>query len=164
MISFLRAVPLIYVRIFCVCGRESTVLSWTKWQTFTSLSDLGAWLLNLLVINMSCGGGGLVTKSCLTLAIPWSIACQVPLSMGFSRNTGVGCHFLPERIFPTQESNPGLLHCWQILYRLNYDRNPLTCHRKEFICFRRKMPLLVWQILLSNYYLSGKCWVLGPYG
>ena len=27
----------------------------------------------------------LVTKSCLTLATPWTIACQVPLSMGFSR-------------------------------------------------------------------------------
>ena len=28
---------------------------------------------------------GLVTKSCPTLATPWTIACQVPLSMGFSR-------------------------------------------------------------------------------
>ena len=28
---------------------------------------------------------GLVAKSCLTLEIPWTIACQVPLSMGFSR-------------------------------------------------------------------------------
>ena len=31
------------------------------------------------------GGGGLVTKSYLTLAIPWTVAHQVPLSMGFSR-------------------------------------------------------------------------------
>ena len=31
------------------------------------------------------GGGGLVTKSCLTLVIPWTVACQAPLSMGFSR-------------------------------------------------------------------------------
>ena len=29
--------------------------------------------------------GGLVTKSCLTLVTPWTIAHQVPLSMGFSR-------------------------------------------------------------------------------
>ena len=29
--------------------------------------------------------GGLVTKSCPTLAIPWTVACQAPLSMGFSR-------------------------------------------------------------------------------
>ena len=27
----------------------------------------------------------LVTKSCLTLATPWTIACQAPLSVGFSR-------------------------------------------------------------------------------
>ena len=31
------------------------------------------------------GGDGLVTKSCPTLAISWTIACQAPLSMGFSR-------------------------------------------------------------------------------
>ena len=31
-------------------------------------------------------GGGLVAKSCLTLTTPWTVACQVPLSMGFSRH------------------------------------------------------------------------------
>ena len=31
------------------------------------------------------GGGGLVAKSCLTLATPWAVAHQAPLSMGFSR-------------------------------------------------------------------------------
>ena len=31
------------------------------------------------------GGGGLVAKSCPTLAIPWTIAHQAPLNMGFSR-------------------------------------------------------------------------------
>ena len=31
------------------------------------------------------GGGGLVAKSCLTLAIPWTVAHQAPLPMGFSR-------------------------------------------------------------------------------
>ena len=30
-------------------------------------------------------------------------------------NTGVGCHFLLQVIFPTQGSNPGLLHCRQML-------------------------------------------------
>ena len=29
-------------------------------------------------------GDGLVTKSCLTLATPWTVACQAPLSMEFS--------------------------------------------------------------------------------
>ena len=29
--------------------------------------------------------GGLVAKSCLTLVTPWTVVCQAPLSMGFSR-------------------------------------------------------------------------------
>ena len=33
----------------------------------------------------SHGGGGLVAKSCLTIATPWTVACQALLSMGFSR-------------------------------------------------------------------------------
>ena len=32
----------------------------------------------------------------------------------------MGCHFLLQGIFPTQGSNPGLLHCRQSLYRLSY--------------------------------------------
>ena len=46
--------------------------------------------LNKVSINMlrrvepyiACG---LVAKLCLTLATPWTVACQAPLSMGFSR-------------------------------------------------------------------------------
>ena len=34
---------------------------------------------------MQSGGGGLVTKSCLTLAITRTVAHQAPLSMGFPR-------------------------------------------------------------------------------
>ena len=36
------------------------------------------------------------------------------------KSTGVGCHFLLQGIFPTQGSNPGLLHCRQTLYRLSH--------------------------------------------
>ena len=36
-----------------------------------------------------------MAKSCPTLVTPWTVAHQVPLSIGFpSKNTGVGCHFL----------------------------------------------------------------------
>ena len=31
------------------------------------------------------GGGGLVAKSSLNLVTPWTVACQAPLSMGFSK-------------------------------------------------------------------------------
>ena len=41
--------------------------------------------LKQIILCINPGGGGLVTKSCLTLATPWTAACQAPLSMGFSR-------------------------------------------------------------------------------
>ena len=41
------------------------------------------------------------------------------------KDTGVGCFFLLQRIFPTQGSNPGLLHYRQFLYRLGYEGNPI---------------------------------------
>ena len=36
------------------------------------------------------------------------------------KNTGVGCQLLLQGIFPTQELNPGLPLCRQILYQLSY--------------------------------------------
>ena len=44
---------------------------------------------------------------------PWDFA---------GKNTGVGCHFLLQQIFRTQELNLGLLHCRQILYYLSHQR------------------------------------------
>ena len=41
-----------------------------------------------------------------------------------SQDTGVGSHFLLQGIFPTQGSNPGLLHCRQILYQLSHQGSP----------------------------------------
>ena len=40
------------------------------------------------------------------------------------QNTGVGCHFLLQGIFPIQGSNPGLPHCRQILYQLSHKGKP----------------------------------------
>ena len=51
------------------------------------------------------GGGGLVAQLCLTLAAPWTVAHQAPVSMGFSRQgdwSGLPCPF-PENI-----TNPGM--------------------------------------------------------
>ena len=68
-----------------------------------------------------CGGGGLVAKSCPTLATPWTVAHQAPLSMGFfqGKNIGMGCHFLLQGIFLTQGLNLGLLHHKCIFYYLS---------------------------------------------
>ena len=46
----------------------------------------------------------------------WTIACQAPLSMRLGINTGVGCHALPQGIFPIRRANLRLLHLlhWQV--------------------------------------------------
>ena len=41
------------------------------------------------------------------------------------KNIGVGCDSLLQGIFLTQEVNPGLLHCRQILYHLSQLGNPI---------------------------------------
>ena len=43
---------------------------------------------------------------------------------GKLKNAGVGSLSLLRGIFPTQESNWGLLHCRQILYQLSYQGSP----------------------------------------
>ena len=41
-------------------------------------------LHSFLICKMGLGGA-LLAKSCPTLVTPWTVACQAPLSMGFSR-------------------------------------------------------------------------------
>ena len=43
-----------------------------------------------------------------------------PMEWVEGKNTGVGCHFLLQGTFPTQELNLGLLNCRQILSWLSY--------------------------------------------
>ena len=67
-----------------------------------------------------------MSLSCVWLHVtPWTVSCQAPLSMEFSRqDTGVGCHSLLQGIFQTQGVSPGLSHCRQILYHLSHHRSP----------------------------------------
>ena len=86
-------------------------------------------------------GGALGQR--LTLSTPWLLHLYVALShvrfcdpMGCNpsgssvhgdspgKNTGVGCHALLQRIFPTQGSNPDLPHCRRILYHPGHQGSP----------------------------------------
>ena len=63
-------------------------------------------------------GDGLVTKSCLTLVTPWTVAPRFLCPWDSpGKDTGEGCHFLLQGIFQTQAS--GLLQGRQILYWLS---------------------------------------------
>ena len=82
--------------------------------------------LKWLSSSSSSSNKVLVAQSCQPLWEPMD--CSPPGSSvpGDSpgKNTGVGCHFLLQGIFPTQGSNLGLLHYRQILYYLSHQRNP----------------------------------------
>ena len=61
----------------------------------------------------------------LSHATPWAAVCQASLFMNSpGKKTGVGCHSLLQGIFPTQGSNPDLLHFRQILYHLSHQGSP----------------------------------------
>ena len=52
---------------------------------------------------------------------PWTVVCQAPLSMEFSRQEyWSGLPFPSPGDLPDLGSNPGLLHCRQILYHLSH--------------------------------------------
>ena len=58
---------------------------------------------------------------------PWTVAFQELRPWDFlGKSTGVSCHFLLQRIFPTQGSKPGLPHCRQMLYCLSHKGSPVT--------------------------------------
>ena len=61
---------------------------------------------------------------------------------GKPKNTGVGSLSLLQRIFPTQESNWGLLHCRWVLYQLNYQGNHNYPHHlsKQLAVFYLGLP------------------------
>ena len=79
----------------------------------------------------------------------WTVACQAPLSRNLpGKNAGVGRHFLLQGIFPTQRSNPGLLHCRQNLYHLSHQGSPVS----QIWSWGRDCPA-------QGHQDPGRCWV-----
>ena len=78
-----------------------------------SVSSLGQF------VPLCCGRVHVRILSCVWLFVTlWTVARQTPLSMRLlGKNTGVGCHFLLQRIFLTQGSNPYLL--WLLHWQVN---------------------------------------------
>ena len=85
------------------------------------------WSVHYWLLNHPPKGSGLVAKSCPTLATPWTVACQAPLSMGFStQEYWNGLPFPSPGDLHDPGSKLGLLHCRQILFCLSYQGSPMN--------------------------------------
>ena len=113
----------------CVCVREQQLsLQWSvflrkRWPGVLSLPG-HLFLLSLVFSEALLTIGSAFPWPCTLSPMPaclprpvrlfvtlWSVARRAPLSLWDfpGKNTGVGCHFFFQGIFPTQGSNPGLL-------------------------------------------------------
>ena len=92
------------------------------WMHIKSSSFVGFFACALIAVV-----GGLVTKLCLTLCnhVDCSMLGSSVHGIFQDKDTGVGCHFLLQEIFPTQGSNLSLLHCRWVPYRLSHWESPL---------------------------------------
>ena len=88
-------------------------------------------------------GGGLVTKSCLILEIPWIVAHQVPLSMGFSRQEYWNGLQFPS---PGDHPNPGIKTgspVWE------EDSLPTVLQEKPYF-YKRDQQYIIQLVLIVN--------------
>ena len=84
-------------------GHDWATEQWqnASWVTF----NIFFILYYLVKTTKLSGGGGLVAKSCPTLATPWTVVYQAPLSMEFSRQ-----EYWSRLLFPSPGDlpNPGI--------------------------------------------------------
>ena len=79
---------------------------------------------------------------------PRSPTLQVDFLPSEPTNTGVDILSLLQGIFPTQESNWGLLHCRQILYQLSYQGSQLL------------YKIIILKIMYLSFGLASGAWSL----
>ena len=65
------------------------------------------------------------------------------------QNTGVGSLSLLQGIFPTQGSNPGLLHYRQILYQLSHEGKPVLLYSRIW----KKKKDNTWVLILKSIFV-----------
>ena len=91
----------------------------------------------------------------------WSQSCSVlsilcdPIDYIYSpwnspgQKTIVGSLSLLQGIFPTQGSNPGLLHCRQILYQLSHKGHPHSQEMSSFFSDTKALKEIFYYVLVA---------------
>ena len=102
---------------------------WRQEEKGTTEDEMVDGITDLIGISLSKLWELVVDRDAPSSAVHGVTKTQTQLSdwteLNWTENTGVGCHALPQGIFPIQGSNWGLL-CWrQILYHLSHQESPL---------------------------------------
>ena len=85
----------------------------------------------------------------------WTTAHQAPCPWSIlGKNTGVGCHFLLQGIFPGQEANPHLLFSRRILYHWATCVYHVSCKGTESNVNCLFLLLLLIHVYLNNSYMN----------
>ena len=107
--------------------RNLVICTWNRFQLLITIHDDNH---RNAEISMAFQGAG--ERNIKILVQKWAYGTPVCVCQFLSpwdfpgKNTGEGCHFLLQGIFPTQRSNLGLLYCRQILYHLSYQGSPIV--------------------------------------
>ena len=139
-------------RFFTICARSIIIkklgICFQYWNFCTSdstaLTGYPQYLQylqnNLFPIMLNNWSFETITKyvsECMLLSPVWLFATLYSLG----QNTGVGNLSLLQGIFPTQGSNPGLLHCRWILYQLSHKGSPRKLEWVAYpFCSRSSWP------------------------
>ena len=115
---------MINISCCCCCSLAQSYPTLCNPMDCSNISTKAIFMCDLKNQHLQKESESEVTQSCPTLCDPMD--CSLPSSSVHGifpgKSTGVDCHFLLQRIFPTQGSNPGLPHCRQMLYRLSHQR------------------------------------------
>ena len=136
-----------------IFGSNSQALLEKSNQNFMEVSRQEYWSGQLFPSPGDLPNAGIKLRS---LALQVDVLSAEP--PGKPQNTEVGSLSLPQRIFPTEESNWGLLHCKQTLYQLSYQGSPGARHRDGpkrslvFItCYYSELHCAAFFFLMANH-------------
>ena len=123
--------------------------TWTMLWSFNTWSKLERW--------KGCTTGSFMNCVCMCVYVcvcvrnsamsnslwPWTVACQAPLLIGFSRQEyWSGLPFPPPGNLPNPRIEPGLLHCRWILYCLGHLKSPMSWPK-----IKKKKKMSFWSFI-----------------
>ena len=139
-------------------GQDNIYISLIQWKTTSTWRDVRAkHLANVhgRLVTMEL----LVAQGVWLCVTPWAAAARLLCPRDSpDKDTGAGWHFLLQGIFSTQGSNPGLLHCRQILYHLSHQEGMyLNVMETIYDKYRANIVLVKsWTLLFK---IKHKIWV-----